>query len=192
METWDCKTQTPNHQQLGGISSDFDNMEPVPSCTLYINNINEKIKQDVVKKMLYMVFSQYGKVTDVIAKKGLKLRGQAWVVFENESSAISALRGKQGFSFYEKPLVSSHFYESTLGMIWFNLKYWTVCFVKFLHSLSISSPCCAKFVEGFVIYLFAAVQLWTVNAVIIWVPSVTAHRLMSQNTSLLCSAKSIY
>ena len=81
-------------------------MEPTPSCTLYINNINEKIKQDVVKKMLYMVFSQYGKVTDVIAKKGLKLRGQAWVVFENESSAVTALRGKQGFNFYGKPMVS--------------------------------------------------------------------------------------
>lgn len=54
-----------------------------------------------------MVFSQYGKVTDVIAKKGLKLRGQAWVVFEEESSAVNALRGKQGFSFYEKPLVRS-------------------------------------------------------------------------------------
>ena len=80
-------------------------MEPTPSKTLYINNINEKIKQDVVKKMLYMVFSQYGKVTDVVAKKGLKLRGQAWVVFEEESSAVNALRGKQGFSFYEKPLV---------------------------------------------------------------------------------------
>ena len=102
----DCKSQSRNHQQLGRIPSIFDNMEPIPSCTLYINNINEKIKQDVVKKMLYMVFSQYGKVTDVIAKKGLKLRGQAWVVFENESSAITALRGKQGFSFYEKPLVS--------------------------------------------------------------------------------------
>ena len=81
-------------------------MEVSPSNTLYINNINEKIKQDVVKKMLYMVFSQYGKVTDVIAKKGLKLRGQAWVVFEEETSSINAMRGKQGFSFYGKPLVS--------------------------------------------------------------------------------------
>lgn len=81
-------------------------MEATPSNTLYINNINEKIKQDVVKKMLYMVFSQYGRVTDVIAKKGLKLRGQAWVVFEEESSSANALRGKQGFSFYGKPLVS--------------------------------------------------------------------------------------
>jgi RNA recognition motif-containing protein len=78
----------------------------VPSQTLYINNINEKIKSDVLKKMLYMIFSQYGKVVDVIAKKGVKLRGQAWVVFQDKSAATNALRGKQGFNFYEKPLVS--------------------------------------------------------------------------------------
>eukprot|EP00596_Hydrurales_sp_CCMP1899_P007503 CAMPEP_0119034056 /NCGR_PEP_ID=MMETSP1177-20130426/1110_1 /TAXON_ID=2985 /ORGANISM="Ochromonas sp, Strain CCMP1899" /LENGTH=188 /DNA_ID=CAMNT_0006991259 /DNA_START=162 /DNA_END=728 /DNA_ORIENTATION=+ len=54
--------------------------------------------------MLYMIFSQYGKVVDVIAKKGVKLRGQAWVVFQDKSAATNALRGKQGFNFYEKPL----------------------------------------------------------------------------------------
>ena len=91
----------------------------IPSKTLYINNINEKIKQDIVKKMLYMVFSQYGKVTDVIAKKGLKLRGQAWVVFQDESAAETARNGKQGFSFYGKPLVSQvQFMECTTIIGW--------------------------------------------------------------------------
>lgn len=78
----------------------------MPSQTLYVNNINEKVKSDVLKRMLYMIFSQYGKVVDIIAKKGLKLRGQAWVVFQTVSSATNALRGKQGFSFYGKPMVS--------------------------------------------------------------------------------------
>lgn len=82
-------------------------MEIVPSQTLYINNVNEKIKSDVLKKMLYMIFSQYGKVVDIVAKKGLKLRGQSWVVFQDISAATNALRGKQGFSFYGKPMVIS-------------------------------------------------------------------------------------
>jgi RNA recognition motif-containing protein len=81
-------------------------MEVVPSQTLYINNINEKVKIDVLKKMFYMVFSQYGKVVDIVAKKGLKMRGQAWVVFQDTSAATNAMRGKQGFNFYGKPLVS--------------------------------------------------------------------------------------
>lgn len=37
----------------------------VPSQTLYINNINEKVKNDVLKKMFIMIFSQYGKVIGI-------------------------------------------------------------------------------------------------------------------------------
>lgn len=75
-----------------------------PSQTLYINNINEKIKKNVLKKMLNMVFSQYGRILQIVACKGLKLRGQAWVLFSDVSSATNALRGKQGFNFYGKSL----------------------------------------------------------------------------------------
>ena len=50
--------------------------EIAASQTLYINNINEKVKKLELKKSLYMLFSQYGKVIEIIACKGLKLRGQ--------------------------------------------------------------------------------------------------------------------
>lgn len=80
-------------------------MDNVPNKTLYISNINEKVQIDVLKKMFYMVFSQYGRVAEIIAHKGLKLRGQAWVLFQDVAAATSAMRGKQGFNFYGKPLV---------------------------------------------------------------------------------------
>lgn len=96
-------------------------MEILPSQTLYINNVNEKIKSDVLKKMLYMIFSQYGKVVDIVAKKGLKLRGQSWVVFQETSAATNALRGKQGFNFYGKPMVSQLFDRLNLKHLFFNL-----------------------------------------------------------------------
>ena len=51
-------------------------MDIVPSNTIYVNNINEKVKKNVLKRMLSMVFSQYGKVIQIVACKGLKLRGQ--------------------------------------------------------------------------------------------------------------------
>lgn len=76
-----------------------------PRETLYLNNINEKVNTDLVKRMLYMVFSQYGKVQEVIAKRGNKTRGQAWVVFSDVAAATNAMRGKQGFNFYDRPLV---------------------------------------------------------------------------------------
>ena len=79
--------------------------EGVPNQTLYISNINEKVKINVLKRMLKMIFSQYGKISQIIVRKSLKLRGQAWIVYSNVNSSVAAFRGKQGLSFYDKPLV---------------------------------------------------------------------------------------
>lgn len=51
-------------------------MDAQPSDTLYVNNLNEKVKKDVLKKTLYMVFRQYGKIVEIIASKGMSTRGQ--------------------------------------------------------------------------------------------------------------------
>lgn len=59
-----------------------------------------------LKKSLFAVFSQFGKILEVLAFKTLKHKGQAWVVFEDVSSATNALRKMQGFPFYDKPMVS--------------------------------------------------------------------------------------
>lgn len=75
-----------------------------PNQTVYINNLNEKIKKDALKKSIYSVFSQFGKIVDVVCCRGLKLRGQAWVVFADVGAATNALRQMQGFPFYDKPM----------------------------------------------------------------------------------------
>jgi len=75
-----------------------------PSACLYVNNIPEKVKLDVLKKMFNMLFSQYGKVSSITAYSTLKTKGQAWVLFENEKVATAAMKGKQGFNFYDQPL----------------------------------------------------------------------------------------
>ncbi|KAL9684940.1 hypothetical protein QQ045_022382 [Rhodiola kirilowii] len=75
-----------------------------PNMTIYINNLNEKIKLEELKKSLHAVFSQFGKILEVLAFKTLKHKGQAWVVFEDAASATSALRQMQGFPFYDKPM----------------------------------------------------------------------------------------
>eukprot|EP00850_Spirogloea_muscicola_P023097 SM000328S12467 [mRNA] locus=s328:80075:81541:- [translate_table: standard] len=61
-----------------------------------------------LKKSLYAVFSQFGKILDIVALKTLKLRGQAWVVFDDITSATNALRQMQGFPFYDKPMRISY------------------------------------------------------------------------------------
>ncbi|XP_061365518.1 U1 small nuclear ribonucleoprotein A isoform X1 [Gastrolobium bilobum] len=78
--------------------------ETPKSSTIYINNLNEKIKIEELKKSLNAVFSQFGKILEVLAFKTLKHKGQAWVVFEDVYSASNALRQMQGFPFYDKPM----------------------------------------------------------------------------------------
>ncbi|XP_020267983.1 U1 small nuclear ribonucleoprotein A-like [Asparagus officinalis] len=84
--------------------TDGDAPSDAPNMTLYINNLNEKIKIEELKKSLQAVFSQFGKILEVLAFKTLKHKGQAWVVFEDVSSAAEALKRMQGFPFYDKPM----------------------------------------------------------------------------------------
>ena len=57
-----------------------------------------------LKKSLQAIFSQFGKIIDIVAAKSYKLRGQAWVVFADVASATEAMRAMQGFPFYDKPM----------------------------------------------------------------------------------------
>lgn len=79
-------------------------MDIRPNHTIYINNLNEKIKKEELKKSLYAIFSQFGQILDIIALKTLKMRGQAFVIFKEIASATNALRTMQGFPFYDKPM----------------------------------------------------------------------------------------
>lgn len=79
-------------------------MDIKPNHTIYINNLNEKVKKDELKKSLYAIFSQFGEILDVVAMRTLKARGQAFVVFKEISSATAALRTMQGFPFYDKQM----------------------------------------------------------------------------------------
>ncbi|KAM9113015.1 U1 small nuclear ribonucleoprotein A [Pangshura tecta] len=78
--------------------------ETRPNHTIYINNLNEKIKKDELKKSLYAIFSQFGQILDILVSQSLKMRGQAFVIFKEISSATNALRSMQGFPFYDKPM----------------------------------------------------------------------------------------
>ncbi|VDL19934.1 unnamed protein product [Hymenolepis diminuta] len=75
-----------------------------PNNTIYINNLNEKIKIDELKKSLYAVFVQFGQILDIIIGKSVKMRGQAFVVFSEISAARAALDAMRGFPLYEKPM----------------------------------------------------------------------------------------
>lgn len=53
---------------------------------------------------LYLLFSTYGTVLDVVALKTPKMRGQAHIVYNNIASATQAMRECDGVEFFGKPM----------------------------------------------------------------------------------------
>ncbi|KAI5199666.1 RNA-binding domain-containing protein [Aureobasidium subglaciale] len=76
-----------------------------PNHTLYCSNLPDKLQKDDLKRALYMLFSVYGSILDIVAMKTNKMRGQAHVLFRDVSSSTQAMRSLQGFEFFGKEMV---------------------------------------------------------------------------------------
>lgn len=72
--------------------------------TLYINNINEKIKLEELKLTLFNLFSPFGEILDIQAGKRLKMKGQAFVIYKDINSAVNAKNFLSGFVLYGKSI----------------------------------------------------------------------------------------
>merc|ERR1711976_299962 len=75
-----------------------------PNHTIYVNNLSEKLSKEDTKKVLYAAFSQFGRILEIVALRTNKLRGQAWIIFENLSSSTNAMKTMHGFLLCGKPL----------------------------------------------------------------------------------------
>lgn len=73
--------------------------------TLQVRNLEEHIKPEELKEALSELFSEYGTILEIIAKKNLKAKGQAFVVFDNVDSATRAIDEINGFDLFDKPMV---------------------------------------------------------------------------------------
>ena len=69
-----------------------------------MRNLEERIKPEALKEALHAIFSEFGNIVDIVAKTNLKAKGQAFVVFDNPESALSAIEEIQGFELFEKPM----------------------------------------------------------------------------------------
>ncbi|RYP35526.1 hypothetical protein DL767_003780 [Monosporascus sp. MG133] len=75
-----------------------------PISTVYVRNLEERVKPDAMKSALTAVFSEYGNIIDIVIKTNLKAKGQAFVVFDKPESAHHAIEETQGFELFEKPM----------------------------------------------------------------------------------------
>lgn len=72
--------------------------------TLYINNLNEKININELKHELLELLLKYGKIFEIRMSKSLKLKGQAFITFENINDSKKALNDLNGYELFGKKL----------------------------------------------------------------------------------------
>lgn len=76
-----------------------------PNQTLYVTNLpSAKINKDDLKTALYLLFSTYGPILDVVALKTMKMRGQAHIVYTDQQAATQAMRALEGVRFLGREL----------------------------------------------------------------------------------------
>ena len=77
----------------------------VNNNTLYVQNLNEKASIKMLKYDLHRIFSRYGVIESIVAKRNIKMRGQAFIIFSDTYSSKKALDALQGKPLYGKPMV---------------------------------------------------------------------------------------
>jgi len=80
-------------------------LDIAPNQTLYVNNLNMKLHTNELKRSLYELFGQYGAILEIVARRRpANLRGQAFIVFRDLSSATNAKNRLNSFPFYDRSL----------------------------------------------------------------------------------------
>jgi len=76
-------------------------VQPIPpNQTIYVTNLpSSKIQKADLRTALYMLFSTYGPVLDIVALKTMKMRGQAHITFRDIQAATQAMRSMDGQEF---------------------------------------------------------------------------------------------
>ncbi|KAF7784912.1 hypothetical protein Agabi119p4_1077 [Agaricus bisporus var. burnettii] len=95
---------TPTAPAVDGQTPVVVAVEENPCETLYIQNLNEKVKPQVLQATLRGLFKSYGDVLDVVAHGNMRMRGQAFVSFDSVDSARKAMKDVQRFPLYSKPM----------------------------------------------------------------------------------------
>ncbi|CAK7274091.1 hypothetical protein SEPCBS119000_005992 [Sporothrix epigloea] len=76
-----------------------------PVATVYVRNLEERVKPEPLRDALDAVFSEFGTIIDIVAKTNLRAKGQAFIAFDNAESAQRAVDEAQGFVLFDKPMV---------------------------------------------------------------------------------------
>lgn len=69
-----------------------------------MRNLDERVKIPKLVEALQSTFEPVGTIVEIIAKKNIKAKGQAFVVFESADDAEDAIETLQDFVLFDKPM----------------------------------------------------------------------------------------
>jgi RNA recognition motif-containing protein len=75
-----------------------------PSETVYVRDLNERIKLEELRKALGTVFGPFGEIVQIRLRHAYKMRGQAFITYESAAAAKAAADTMGGFELFGKPL----------------------------------------------------------------------------------------
>ncbi|PNY30016.1 U1 small nuclear ribonucleoprotein [Tolypocladium capitatum] len=75
-----------------------------PISTVYVQNLEERVKLEPLMEALELLFSEFGTVVDVVAKTNIRAKGQAFIVFDNPENASIAIDEMQSFELFGKSM----------------------------------------------------------------------------------------
>jgi U2 small nuclear ribonucleoprotein B'' len=75
-----------------------------PVSSVYVQNLEERVKLEQLNDALRTIFGEFGNVVDIVTRKNLKAKGQAFVVYDDPESARKAVDEVQGFELFDKPM----------------------------------------------------------------------------------------
>ncbi|KND91285.1 U1 small nuclear ribonucleoprotein [Tolypocladium ophioglossoides CBS 100239] len=75
-----------------------------PISTIYVQNLEERVKLEPLTEALKSLFSEFGTVVDIVAKKNVRAKGQAFIVFDGPNDAGIAIDEMQGFELFGKSM----------------------------------------------------------------------------------------
>lgn len=76
----------------------------VHQYSVYVRNLEERVKVDQLKDALRVLFSEFGNIIDIVAKTSLKAKGQAFIVYDKPEAARQAIEEADGFDLFGKPM----------------------------------------------------------------------------------------
>ena len=89
---------SPDFPRSSRIQHDrIANLLSLRASRVYVRNLQERVPLDYLESRLRLVYSRFGNVVDVIQKRNLRAKGQAFVVFDRPEAAHQAIQETNGF-----------------------------------------------------------------------------------------------